>query len=309
MFTKHVETFYGLKVDEFTPDAGIWDANLAYRIRSEYAYDEETVAFKTLLDAFCADPKAGNVKALVIGTWGDDWEDSSQEAIALLVAARDTLKSLEAIFLGDILGEECEASWINQTNVEPLWEAYPHLKEFRVRGGNDLSLGTLRLSELRSLTVETGGLPGNILEEISRANLPVLEHLELWLGDDGYGWDSSIEDLRPILSADLFPSLRYLGLRNFCQADALAAALAEAPVLDRIEVLDLSMGTLGDDGAKALAASSKVAKLKKLDLHHHYMSEEGVAQIQALGIEADVSDRKEADEYGDDSYRYVAVGE
>ncbi len=81
--------------------------------------------------------------------------------------------------------------------------------------------------------------------------------------------------------------------------------MATAPVLAHVRVLDLSLGTLGDEGAAVLLASPAVARLQKLDIHHHYCSDEMVARLQALGIEVDVSEQEEGDE-GD---RYVAVGE
>jgi hypothetical protein len=141
------------------------------------------------------------------------------------------------------------------------------------------------------------------------ADLPTLEHLELWLGTPEYGGDTAIADLEPLLSGTRFPSLRYLGLRDSAIADQIAFAIAQSPVLDRIRVLDLSLGTLGDEGAAALLASPLVARLEKLDIHHHYCSDETVARLRQLGIEVDVSEQEEADEDDGSTWRYVAVGE
>ena len=80
-------------------------------------------------------------------------------------------------------------------------------------------------------------------------------------------------------------------------------------MLKRISVLDLSMGTLGDAGAALLAASPAVAKLKKLDIHHHYVSEDNVARLRALGIEVNDDDREEPDSWDGEEHRYVAVSE
>ncbi|MFN8512833.1 MAG: hypothetical protein U0841_09650 [Chloroflexia bacterium] len=52
-----------------------------------------------------------------------------------------------------------------------------------------------------------------------------------------------------------------------------------------------------------------MARLRKLDIHHHYCSDEAVAQLEALGIELDASDPQEVDEFEGEYYRYVAVGE
>ena len=97
--------------------------------------------------------------------------------------------------------------------------------------------------------------------------------------------------------------------------DAVASAVASAPVVERLEVLDLSMGVLTDEGAAALLGGQPLTHLKTLDLHHHYLSaavEERVRQTMATaGVEVDL-DRDDAEEDTEDDgtvWRYVAVGE
>src|SRR5205823_4390614 len=147
--------------------------------------------------AFLEDPAADTVQGLVIGPWSLDGRDSSA-VVEALVAARERLPNLKALFLGDIVQEEQEISWIQQS------------------------------------------------------------------------------DLKPILSGKSFLQLRYLGLRNSVIADEIAELAAQAPILRRLRVLDLSLGILTDRGAEALAASRLVAGLEKLDVHHHYVTKEGV---------------------------------
>jgi Leucine Rich Repeat (LRR) protein len=148
---------------------------------------------------------------------------------------------------------------------------------------------------------------------VGASSLPALEHLEIWLGTSQYGADTTAADLKGILAGKGLPALRYLGLRNSEIADAIAAALAKAPVLERVRVLDLSLGNLGDKGALALAAIPAIAKLEKLDIHHHFVTADGIGQLEALGIAVDSSDwqssgdEDEADE--DVSDRYVAHAE
>ena len=83
----------------------------------------------------------------------------------------------------------------------------------------------------------------------------------------------------------------------------------------RLEVLDLSMGTLGDDGAAALLGGQPLTHLRKLDLHHNYLSEPLLRRLRetlgSAGVELDL-DRDDADWDEDDDgtvHRYVAVGE
>jgi hypothetical protein len=303
----HVESFAGLPVREHDPEAGLDDpAGSAYRLSVEYDDEEE---FMEVLARFLEETAVGEVRGLVIGAW--QWDDpgaSSGPIVEALVAARESLPNLRALFLGDIIAEENEISWIVQSDVTPLFDAFPELEHFRVRGGTSLAIGTLRHEHLKSLIVETGGLDGGVVRGIGSSDLPRLEHLELWLGTDNYGGNVTLDDLRPIL-LDRFPVLARLGLRDAEIADEVARAVAEAPVATRLEVLDLSLGNLGDEGALALAASPAVAGLKTLDIHHHYVSDEALARLKGLGIEVIADDRQEPYEDDGTMLRFIAVTE
>jgi hypothetical protein len=139
------------------------------------------------------------------------------------------------------------------------------------------------------------------------AEAPNLEHLEIWIGARRYGADSSPADFAALLAGELFPNLKTLALRDCEYANNLAKSVAEAPVLSRIETLDLSLGNLSDEGAGALLASPLVARLKKLDLHHHYLSDAMMKRLKTLPLEVDLSgQRKDGD---DETSRYIAISE
>ncbi len=305
-----VRQFAGLPVVSYEPGMPLDDpAHTAYALR--VAYDEQ-VSWSEKLSALLAQEGSDQIAGLVVGTWANQFvghTNGSEGVVAELAAVRDQLPTLKALFLGDIVQEECEISWLRQSDVSPLLLAYPWLEHFCVRGAEDLSFGEIRHPSLRSLVVQCGGLPRAVLAEIANADLPVLEHLELWLGEENYGWDGSVGDLAPILDGSRFPGLRYLGLRDSEIADQIAVAVAQAPILERLEVLDLSLGTLGDDGALALLKSPGIRGLTKLDIHRHYCSKAMVAQLRQLGIAVDASGREEPDSSGDEELRYVAVGE
>jgi len=274
----------------------------------EQAPDDEP--FVELLAQFTADFAARDVPALVVGDWGQAGAmNDSCSAVRALVAHADRLPNLRALFLGDIMMEESEMSWITHGDLSPLYAAFPRLEHLQIRGAEKLSLGDLTLPGLKTLIIESGGLGSKVVQQVFEANLPNLEHLELWLGTDDYGGDTTVEDLEPLLDGVLFPKLSYLGLRDYESVDALAQAIGSAPILDRIKVLDLSLGNLSDEGGEALLASPKIRQLEKLDLHHHYLSDDMIAKFKALGIEVDLSERQEADEDGDEIYRYIAVSE
>ena len=72
---------------------------------------------------------------------GAEWMGTSSDTVTALVTYRERLPNLKALFLGDIAYEENEISWINQSDLSPLWPSFPHVEHIKVRGGNNLTLG------------------------------------------------------------------------------------------------------------------------------------------------------------------------
>jgi hypothetical protein len=306
---EHVTSFAGLPVVEFDPqvpppgDPG----GVAWRVSTDY--DGGKDLFEQRLDALVDAPWAGEVGALVVGEWGESYD--SVVPLDRLVAAAARLTSLSAVFLGEMTSEENEISWIKQTDVTPLLQAYPAMEVLRVRGGDGLALQPGRYPVLRELAFEAGGLSAGVVRAVGDCDLGDLRHLELWLGTDNYGGDATVEDLATILSGARLPALTYLGLRDAEIADQVAAALAGAPVVGRVRTLDLSLGMLSDVGAAALLSGQPLTHLDRLDLHHHFLSEEMMARLRAelepTGVELDLSDAEGADTEA--AERYIAVAE
>ncbi|WP_405609106.1 STM4015 family protein [Streptomyces sp. NBC_01508] len=298
------------KVDaDAEPKAKLPDAaSVAWRISVD-AYDSEE-EWESAFARFLKAVDTTEVRALIVGAWSDAYDSAPDEVIGAIIAASDQLPCLRALFVGDITYEECEISWINQTDMAPLINGLPQLRSFGVRGGQLLGMTGVKHERLRSLTVETGGLDAAVVREIGAAELPALEHLDIWLGTSGYGANTIVADLEPFLTGARLPALKSLALRNSEIQDHIAAALAGAPVVARLETLDLSMGTLGDEGAEALLGGQPLTHLKKLDLHHHYLSEPMRERIRATlepaGVIVDLSECESA--RGDD-WRYTAVAE
>ncbi|MEU9478040.1 STM4015 family protein [Streptomyces sp. NPDC048191] len=313
----HLQSFHGLPVYAF-PGPGEKPVlpepeGFAWRIAADVydAEEEWTAAFARFLDTV----DTSRVRALIVGAWGEAYDSDSAPVVEALLGARDRLPALRAVFLGDMVMEESEISWIQQTDVTPLLAGFPELEEFGVRGGSELSFPAVHHTGLRRLTMEAGGLPAEVVRGVGASDLPALEHLDLWLGTPDYGGDSEVTDLEPLLSGARLPRLRHLALRNSEMQDAVAAALASAPVVARLETLDLSMGVLTDEGAAALLGGQPLTHLKKLDLHHHYISDPVLDRIrqtlEPAGVELDL-DRGDAEEDTDGDgtvWRYVAVGE
>ncbi|TWV32596.1 leucine-rich repeat domain-containing protein [Streptomyces misionensis] len=312
-FADHLETFHGLPV--FTlPEPGARSlpaaGDVAWRLDCYAAGD---VPFPEVWQSFRERVDSADVRALVIGPW---WEDEYIElgpVLELLLADAEGFPALRALFLADVVGEECEISWLELADVTPVLERFPLLEELGVRGGDRLSLRPVRHESLRALRFQSGGLPGSVVRAVGACELPALERLELWLGVSAYGGDATVADLAPILAGGGLPALRHLGLQDSELQDDIAAAVASAPVMAQLESLSLSMGTLTDAGAEALLDGQPLTHLRRLDLHHHFVGEAVAGRLRAAlgsaGTEMDLSGRQVPRQWRNEEWRYVAVSE
>ncbi|KUP97012.1 hypothetical protein AC529_09160, partial [Thermobifida cellulosilytica TB100] len=164
---------------------------------------------------------------------------------------------------------------------------------------------------LRTLVVETGGLPRRVPAGVLASDLPALEHLELWFGVEDYGGTTTVDDLAPLLAGERFPALRRLGLRNSEWGDDLVRRLADAPVTQRVKVLDLSGHVLTDAGGEVLAAAPAFRGLERLVIHHHFLTEEMEERLRAAltGVDVDLDGRREPEVYKDEVFYYPQVTE
>ncbi|MFF8690815.1 STM4015 family protein [Streptomyces sp. NPDC015144] len=317
----HPETFHGLPVHTFPrpgessggvlPEA----AAVAWRLESAWQGD---LTFEALWRHFTGTVDTTRVRALVIGAWWQEEYASFTPVVELLAADADRFPALRALFLADVVSEECELSWLEMCDITPVVEAFGQLEELVVRGcgqqygeRTSLALRPVRHKALKTLRFESGGLPAPVVRAVGASELPALERLELWLGVEEYGGDAGVADLAPFLSGAGFPALRHLGLQNSEIQDEIAAAVASAPVVAQLESLALSMGTLGDEGAEALLRGQPLTHLASLDLHHHYMSEPLVERLRELlgpdRLNDDIDDADWDDD--EDGHRYVAIDE
>lgn len=305
---EYVESFAGLPVSDFTPETETDErpgaAEAAWRVRLD-DFIEDFAPFQELFSRFLEAVDTASVTALILGNWGATHEVPATRPLELLTGAAERFPALKALFFGEWLQEETEISWIEQGDVTPLFTAFPGLETVVIRGGSGMELSPVGSPVLRELRLETGGLPGPVVRALGESDLPALRSLELWLGVEEYGGGATVDDLGPLLAGERLPALRHLGLQNAENQDEIAAAVAASPVVERLESLDLSMGVLTDEGAEALLSGRPLGHLKRLDLHHHYLSEEMDARLRAAlpDVDIDLGDRQK------DDWRYVAVAE
>lgn len=308
-FYEHASEFAGKQVQLWDIGDAVLNLNTTIpRIAmEEYEEGELPDVFKALLEAH----EPSQLTGLIIGAWREPWEKGEQAAtmVKLLVEHTEALSNLKALFWGDIVSEESELSWIGNTDLSPLWTAFPKLEYLHIRGGENLSVAGLeKLTALKELIIETGGIGQEVVQQVVQAKLPHLEKLDLCLGIEDYGADYSLEDLQPIFEGKNLPKLRYLGLQSSEIQDDIAKALTNSTIITQLETLDLSYGTLGDVGAQALLDSEHISHLKHLIIIYHYCSPEMVVRLEAQD-NVTIDESQEEDFYADEFHRYAAIGE
>ncbi|MEM9219893.1 MAG: STM4015 family protein [Cyanobacteria bacterium P01_F01_bin.150] len=311
---EHITQFANRVVQTVQPDTPLGNPKeTAYALRCDYDEDHNAI---DLLDRLLEQTEPGAIEALVFGLWGSGEEvctgdESSKLVVDGLVARSQRLPNLKAVFIGDITYEECEISWLVQSDMSPLLKAYPQLEILQVRGGDRLTFnepGTH--NHLKALIIETGGLSRDTVQQLYRWKFPALNHLELWFGSEDYGGNCWDRDLPPILDGLCFPRLDYLGLRNSKFANEMMERLVRSPLLERLQILDLSMGTLGDEGATQLLNCRAIQDLQTLNVSESYLSEGMVEQLRSLNITLLADEQRLEEDDEDPAYRrYCVVSE
>ena len=236
------------------------------------------------------------------GDWGGYSLDYQDVIESLALAAPRCLTRL-------VLGAwvEHDVSWTALGDMSLLYEALPRLRELEIQG-NGMEFGDIQWPHLTRLLIRSGGLPRHALTSLHRAKWPALREMCLWFGVPDYGGCDDVAVAEPFLAAENMPELRHLGLANAMFTDQLCRLLPSAPVLPRLERLDLSMGTMGDDGGRQLLRHRDAfAHLEQLDLRGNYLSPEMCAQLATLCKEVDT--RAQGNHRLDPSRRYTTVSE
>jgi predicted DNA-binding WGR domain protein len=296
--------FAGYPVGDFpaSPPA----ADIAVRLH--VGWEEET-SFADLVGELASHAGARDLEALVIGAWDSDSLDEPGTTIGLLVSNAAAFPNLKALFFGDVEVERSEISWLECGNQVKLAHAFPNLEVLHIRGSGSATMTGLSLAKLHTLVLETGGLQPQVVRDVLAADLPSLRHLELWLGTPSYGGETTVTDLAPLLEGRVHAGLQYLGLRNSEIADEVAVAVASSPLIASLATLDLSLGTIGDEGYLALAAMGPTPNLRTLNVSHHYASAAAVKKLKAEMKDRNVAVDTSDPQSEDDDDRWVSISE
>jgi hypothetical protein len=250
-------------------------------------------------------------------TWGCAVFEDENEYSEVTAAMRETKapETLDTLYITDTSSDESELSWCAMDDIATCWKSFPNLRDLHVRAG-EFELGDLsKLPKLESLRITTGGIGKGNVKSIAAAKLPKLTRLEIYFGQEGRGGMNKMKEvakeMATILEGKNWPKLTTLGIMNCEFIDELAKTLGKARILKQLERLDLSKGTLTDDGAKLLADQADAfAHLKEFDVTENYLTEAGEKLIKKAIKKADTDDQREGYTSSDGTvHRYAAVGE
>lgn len=249
-------------------------------------------------------PSARFLRALTVGIV--EFDENSYDAIVKAIGKRH-YPALRSLYLGDFDGEETELSWSHIGNAQPLYAALPNLRSLHLRSG-EMTLGKIVHPTLEAFTVTTGGLDRKSAKAIASAVWPSLRTLQLSVGQPNYNGDAKLADLAPILAGEGLPRLRHLGLTALEFTDEAVEALAHSKILPQLERLDLSLGTMSDEGVRLLYRYQKAFRhLQRIDVSDNFITDAGARLLRSLKLPIEIGDQR--DDEGDPSNRYSALGE
>ncbi len=303
--TKEYDHDYDTKRKQVRRDAFTWKAGFIHGLwlsHNVYALENSNPPYtmtgtlaEDVLRPLLAHP-SGRFLAEIAIRFNGEPTSSLQDLVDVL--AKHAPPTLRKLHLGDYLfagghhaemhGTDTEISWYSVGNLGKLWKKVSGLTHLITQGGTHgsamaggIQLGTLDLPNLVHAELRTGGLSKANARAIAKAKIPKIEHLEIWYGDPDYGGDATAKDVQLLLDRTDLPALRHLGLRNAEFADRLIGQLATAKLTKQLTGLDLSLGCMTDDGARALVSQKAAfARLDKLDVSKNYLSPDGVKQLR-----------------------------
>ena len=288
-------------------DALLWKYGFIHGLRlahDTYANEKFDSTLAKVLEMVLSHPSGRFVTELVMNYNDDPNEDTLDDIFAVL--AKKAPATIRKIQIGDSVDQ---ISWFHVGNLGKLWKALPNLRTFDIEAG-EFELGTIDAPSLEHAVFQTGGLSKQSGKAIANGSMPKLQHLEIYYGDDNYGGDCSVKEVKPLLDRTDLKSLTHLGLKNSMFANDICKALPTAKILKQLKELDLSQGCMTDEGAAILAANRDSFKhLDVLDLTRNFLTKKGIAAVKGIAKNVITKDQEEADMDGDEIHLYVAVGE
>lgn len=232
------------------------------------------------------DEDIGDIYGLYVGDWNDDY-CGSQDIIDSLILNAKEFKALKLLSIGDFSGDHYYVYQIVGANYNNLWGAFEDLEKLFIKGTDGLTLGDVKHNNLTVLTIKSAGLSSNVFKEISNAELPSLEDLEVYIGCEEYGYNLTLEELSTFINS----LTRFEKLENLCIGNAetptdVIKLIINSPILKQLKTLNFSKGILYDDSAQMILDNiEKFNHLNMILLTQNYFSKEMLEKLKSSNIQ------------------------
>ncbi|BAY10071.1 hypothetical protein [Calothrix sp. NIES-2098] len=302
------------KYQEFNSQVGITNPmSYAYAIRFQTENHNRNINLEPF-NSLLQETQISQIQALICPIGYSYFNDHTSFGIVLeaICDACDKLPNLQALFIGDTEQHEYRKSKLAVFDIRPVLEAFPNLQLLQVRGQFYqylLECESFKHENLKTLIIETADINSDNFAQICALELPNLEYLELWFGRQLRHSTFVMDVLTSILGGKKFPNLAYLGLRSSEFTDLLTEEIVESPIMERLLVLDLSMGNLSDRGAQALLNCPAINQLHTLNISNNCVSEGMVQRLLQLNCQVIAYEQESEVERGCSASRYSALHE
>lgn len=270
------------------------------------------------IKAVFSSPLCAALETLAIGIL--EWEDSKQSAILAEAGKHAWAKDLLHLRLGDVGDADVDMDHHSVGGVGKLiTKHFPNLESLFLHSGGEsygaseeFSFAGLELPKCKELTIETCAMSRKRMKALTAAKLPALEKLVIWFGEKERGANATLADVVPVWDGKVFPKVRHLGLCNSELTLDFTRLLPESKLAKTLVSLDLSRGTLGDDGvAELVATAKKYPALQSLDIDHSWVTKAGLASLKKAFPKVAISAKHQQalvdpEDYGRDRYVHVS---
>ncbi len=176
-------------------------------------------------------------------------------------------------------------------DVAAILKIYPYLDLLQIGNVYQLDFSPIRHNNLKTLIVDSVDLNSRILQQIYKLELPALEYLDLGFITSNSTLPKATE-LMPIFSGNLFPNLKYLGIRGGTDYNEIATLLTRSALAHRLIGLDLSDGNLGGKGAEALLNCPAINHLQILNVSQNRLGKNMVQRLSKLKCQVNAKSQK-----------------
>lgn len=303
VFSKAAKTVLPKRAPKF-PIKLKWQFGFIKEIHVKQGWEKNSISSTEALELALNSPAIEFVQEFSI----DFLPDFDDNMAGILNSFSDKkLQAMNKVHLGNFkYPEENEISWVSVGNVNKVFELFPNLRNLHLTG-SAIELGVISHPKLKRLKLETGALSADAINSVMKAELPEMEDLEIWFGDEYYGAEGDNSLLTPLYTERLFPKLKKLRLKNSEFPNDIVKSLLNSELLTKIQLLDLSLGTMTDEGAQVLIEHKEnFQHLDHINLRENFISDEICLNLK--DIYEDRVNIEDQDLMEDDDL-YVSVGE